>query len=434
MSLTRVSSGLISNVANTAIAGNIISSQITSVANTQITGNIISNQITSVANTQVTGLITSSQIATVANTQVTGLITSSQIATVANTQITGTLTSSQLSSTTVSSGTYGGASVHPVVTVNAQGQVTFAGNVTPSIATSQITGTLGISNGGTNSTATPTAGGVGYGTGSAHAYTCAGPTGYFLKSNGASAPTWVSALGPTGPTGPTGATGSPGPTGATGPTGPTGSPGPTGPTGPTGGPGPTGPSGSPGPTGAPGLITLIGTKTCSQPTWTCLGSYNGFILNYTYSNCGSSGVQLGYGSTFITSHYSFIGGGGYCTLNNSRSGGSGTGYALGFSSCHIGQTCKGRNAGSLMISSGACNNWAQFSGSLAYFNAGSNGPCWPPRTKCCAAPWSGYYSYPRTMQGYQFTGVVPTCGNKISAIRFSNSVSGSMSATLYGLT
>jgi len=49
------------SVANTAITGNIISSQITSVANTQITGNIASSQITSnptlYGNVSVTGVI-----------------------------------------------------------------------------------------------------------------------------------------------------------------------------------------------------------------------------------------------------------------------------------------------------------------------------------------------------------------------------------------
>jgi hypothetical protein len=98
MALTQVSSGLISSVANTAITGNIISSQITSVANTQVTGLITASQIATVANTQVTGLITSGQIATVANTQVTGLITSGQITSVANTQITGNIISSQITS------------------------------------------------------------------------------------------------------------------------------------------------------------------------------------------------------------------------------------------------------------------------------------------------------------------------------------------------
>ena len=54
-----------------------------------------------------------------------------------------------------------------------------------------MTGTLPIANGGTNSTATPTAGGVGYGTGTAHAYTSAGTAGYLLQSNGSSPPSWV---------------------------------------------------------------------------------------------------------------------------------------------------------------------------------------------------------------------------------------------------
>jgi hypothetical protein len=49
---------------------------------------------------------------------------------------------------------------------------------------------LPIANGGTNSTATPTAGGAGYGTGTAHAYTAAGTTGQVLTSNGSGAPTW----------------------------------------------------------------------------------------------------------------------------------------------------------------------------------------------------------------------------------------------------
>ena len=56
-----------------------------------------------------------------------------------------------------------------------------------------VTGTLPIANGGTNSTATATAGGAGYGTGTAHAYTAAGTSGQLLQSNGASAPTWVTA-------------------------------------------------------------------------------------------------------------------------------------------------------------------------------------------------------------------------------------------------
>ena len=41
-----------------------------------------------------------------------------------------------------------------------------------------------------NATATPTAGGSAYGTGTAYAFTSAGTAGQVLTSNGASAPTW----------------------------------------------------------------------------------------------------------------------------------------------------------------------------------------------------------------------------------------------------
>lgn len=50
---------------------------------------------------------------------------------------------------------------------------------------------LPIANGGTNSTATPTAGGAGYGTGTANAYTAAGTSGQVLQSAGAGVPVWA---------------------------------------------------------------------------------------------------------------------------------------------------------------------------------------------------------------------------------------------------
>ena len=65
--------------------------------------------------------------------------------------------------------------------------------LTPSAATSgavTVAGTLAIANGGTNGSATPTAGGVSYGTGSAYAFTSAGLAGQVLTSNGASAPSF----------------------------------------------------------------------------------------------------------------------------------------------------------------------------------------------------------------------------------------------------
>jgi hypothetical protein len=61
------------------------------------------------------------------------------------------------------------------------------------LATTDVTGILPIAQGGTNSTAAATNGGVGYGTGTAHAYSAAGTSGQLLQSNGAAAPTWVNA-------------------------------------------------------------------------------------------------------------------------------------------------------------------------------------------------------------------------------------------------
>ena len=51
-------------------------------------------------------------------------------------------------------------------------------------------GTLPTANGGTNGTASPVAGAVAYGTGTAYAFTAAGTTGQVLLSNGSSAPSF----------------------------------------------------------------------------------------------------------------------------------------------------------------------------------------------------------------------------------------------------
>ncbi len=61
--------------------------------------------------------------------------------------------------------------------------------------TAGVNGTLPIANGGTNGTATPTAGAVPYGTGTAYAFTSAGTSGQVLTSAGAGAPTWSSVSG-----------------------------------------------------------------------------------------------------------------------------------------------------------------------------------------------------------------------------------------------
>lgn len=63
--------------------------------------------------------------------------------------------------------------------------------------TTHVDGTLSIANGGTNSTATATAGGISYGTGTAFAFTSVGTAGQVLTSAGASAPTWSGISGGT---------------------------------------------------------------------------------------------------------------------------------------------------------------------------------------------------------------------------------------------
>ena len=56
-----------------------------------------------------------------------------------------------------------------------------------------VSGTLPVANGGTNGTATPTAGGIAYGNGSAYEFTSAGTSGQVLTSNGSGAPSWAAA-------------------------------------------------------------------------------------------------------------------------------------------------------------------------------------------------------------------------------------------------
>jgi len=58
------------------------------------------------------------------------------------------------------------------------------------VSAASLTGTVPIANGGTNATATPTAGGVSYGTGTAYAFSGVGTSGQALISAGASAPSF----------------------------------------------------------------------------------------------------------------------------------------------------------------------------------------------------------------------------------------------------
>jgi hypothetical protein len=84
-----------------------------------------------------------------------------------------------------------------IITGDASGVLALqaAGTTQVTINTSGVTlaNPLPVASGGTGGSATPTAGGVVYGTGTAQAVTSAGTAGYLLQSNGASAPTWVAA-------------------------------------------------------------------------------------------------------------------------------------------------------------------------------------------------------------------------------------------------
>jgi hypothetical protein len=83
------------------------------------------------------------------------------------------------------------------VTISNTGVLSFSGGTTGltpiAAATGVVTlaGTLAIANGGTNGSATPTAYGVAYGTGTAYAFTAAGTTGQVLTATTSAAPTWT---------------------------------------------------------------------------------------------------------------------------------------------------------------------------------------------------------------------------------------------------
>jgi hypothetical protein len=103
-----------------------------------------------------------------------------------------------IANTTVVSGSYGLAASVPTIAINAQGQITSASNTAIAIDASQVTtGVLAIAQGGTNSSATATAGGAVYGTGTAFAFTAAGTAGQVLTSAGAGAPVWSGISGGT---------------------------------------------------------------------------------------------------------------------------------------------------------------------------------------------------------------------------------------------
>ena len=151
------------------------------------------NVVTAASTTTLTNKTISGASNTLSNiplsTSVTGTLpvtnggTGQTTAAAAITALTGTQTSGQYLRSDGTNAALGAIQAGDVPTLNQ--------NTTGTAA--NVTGTVAIANGGTNSSATATAGGVAYGTGTAIAVNSAGTSGYFLKSNGASAPSWVSA-------------------------------------------------------------------------------------------------------------------------------------------------------------------------------------------------------------------------------------------------
>jgi len=114
----------------------------------------------------------------------------------------GTITAANPYALTIGTGLGGsGYDGSAAVTITNTGVLSFSGGttgLTPATSTTgavTLAGTLAIANGGTNGSATPTAGAVAYGTGTAYAFSAAGTSGYFLKSGGAGTPTWSNNIG-----------------------------------------------------------------------------------------------------------------------------------------------------------------------------------------------------------------------------------------------
>jgi len=177
-------------------------------------GNTVNNGITEYTNIAIAGTLSFAGDGAISLANTTGsasgtnfTVTTAQYAFI---RVTGTLTTAKIITGPSYSKTYmvENAATGSTVTFKASGQsgvsiavgeraiVYYNGTdyvkVSSNLVTG-LTGTLPIANGGTNSTATPTANGIAYGTGTAYAFTAAGTTGQALIATTGSAPTWGTA-------------------------------------------------------------------------------------------------------------------------------------------------------------------------------------------------------------------------------------------------
>jgi hypothetical protein len=175
----------ITNTAVTAASYGLASKTLTATVNAQ-------GQLTALADTDIA----------IASSAVSGLAASATTDTTnANNITSGTVNTARISGSytgitgvgTLTAGTLGTGFTTVATTVGGTGITSFtSGGAVYATSTSALTtGTLPISAGGTNSTDTPTAGGVTYGTGTAYAISAAGTLNQVLLSGGTGAPTFT---------------------------------------------------------------------------------------------------------------------------------------------------------------------------------------------------------------------------------------------------
>lgn len=142
---TKVTPSVLSNT--TVTAGNYGGTTQHAVVSIDAQGRITAaaNATPSIATTQLTGTITNAQLAgSITTDKITGLATSATTDTTNASNITsGVLPAGRLPTGVITAGSTGGVNAIPVVTVDTTGRVTGLSTVTPSIPTSQLTGTVG---------------------------------------------------------------------------------------------------------------------------------------------------------------------------------------------------------------------------------------------------------------------------------------------------